>query len=95
MKALITGSMGLVGSACVDLFTREGFEVVGIDNGARAVFFPESAQRLSTFPLDITDSARMYDLMDATRPDLIVHCPRTIWRRRYRSSISRRMRSAR
>ena len=74
MKALITGSMGLVGSACVDLFTREGFEVVGIDNGARAVFFPESPQRLSTFPLDITDSARMYDLMDATRPDLIVHC---------------------
>ena len=74
MKALITGSMGLVGSACDALFTREGFEVIGVDNGARAVFFPESRRRLSAFPLDITDSARMYDLMDATRPDLIVHC---------------------
>lgn len=36
---IITGSSGLVGSACVRLFASRGFRVIGIDNGMRAEFF--------------------------------------------------------
>ena len=39
MKALITGSGGLIGSECVRVLSREGWEVVGIDNDMRAQFF--------------------------------------------------------
>jgi CDP-paratose 2-epimerase len=41
--AIVTGSAGLVGSAAVELFARNGFELVGIDNDMRRLFFGESA----------------------------------------------------
>ena len=37
--ALITGSSGLVGSESVNFFARKGFEVVGVDNNFRKLFF--------------------------------------------------------
>jgi CDP-paratose 2-epimerase len=40
---LITGSCGLIGSQSVHFFASQGFNVVGIDNDMRAVFFGESA----------------------------------------------------
>ncbi len=46
--AIITGSSGLVGSECVRLFSREGMEVVGIDNDMRSRFFGESASTKAT-----------------------------------------------
>ena len=39
MKALITGSAGLIGSACVGALTSRGWEVIGIDNDMRRRFF--------------------------------------------------------
>lgn len=44
--ALITGSAGLIGSESVRFFAEKGFQVVGIDNDMRKVFFGEEA---STF----------------------------------------------
>jgi CDP-paratose 2-epimerase len=41
--AIVTGSAGLIGSAAVQLFSREGFRVVGIDNDLRSVFFGKEA----------------------------------------------------
>jgi len=41
--AVVTGSAGLVGSATVRLFARNGFQVVGIDNDMRSVFFGAEA----------------------------------------------------
>lgn len=42
--ALITGSAGLVGSEAVTFFAGQGFDVVGIDNDMRSVFFgPEAS----------------------------------------------------
>lgn len=38
-RILITGSLGLVGSACLELFTHEGWEVVGMDNNGRSKLF--------------------------------------------------------
>ena len=43
MKALITGSGGLIGSQATKYFIDEGFDVVGIDNNMRAYFFGEDA----------------------------------------------------
>jgi CDP-paratose 2-epimerase len=42
--AIITGAGGLIGSEAVEHFVAEGFDVVGIENDMRAIFFgPESS----------------------------------------------------
>ena len=43
MKALVTGSGGLIGSEAAKFFAEKGFEVVGVDNNMRAYFFGEEA----------------------------------------------------
>lgn len=40
---IITGSAGLIGSEATTFFATQGFEVVGIDNDMRRVFFGEDA----------------------------------------------------
>lgn len=40
---LVTGSGGLVGSACVNYFIAKGHDVVGIDNNSREKFFGPAA----------------------------------------------------
>lgn len=40
---IITGSAGLIGSEATTFFAKQGFEVVGIDNNLRRVFFGEEA----------------------------------------------------
>ena len=84
--ALVTGSSGLIGSEVVRFFHREGFQVHGVDNNQRAVFFgPQgdtrrSQQRLvETLPkflhheLDIRDRQGIHDLVGALKPDAIIH----------------------
>lgn len=41
--ALITGSAGLIGAESVRFFSKKGFNVVGIDNDMRKVFFGDEA----------------------------------------------------
>ena len=41
--AIITGSAGLMGSESVRFFADKGFQIVGIDNDMRKVFFGEDA----------------------------------------------------
>ena len=41
--AIITGSAGLIGSQASKFFAEKGFEIVGIDNNMRQVFFGEEA----------------------------------------------------
>ena len=85
-KALVTGSCGLIGSEVCIHFNRAGYEVLGVDNNQRAVFFgPEgdtswSLHRLRTeIPgyehrtLDIRDRERVIELIEEIRPDVIVH----------------------
>lgn len=43
MKALITGSGGLIGSEAAKFFAGKGFEIVGIDNDMRSYFFGKEA----------------------------------------------------
>lgn len=41
--AIVTGSAGLIGSEAVRFFCKKGFDVVGIDNNFRKVFFGDDA----------------------------------------------------
>jgi CDP-paratose 2-epimerase len=85
-RALITGAGGLIGSACVELLCRLGWEVLGIDNNLRAAFFgPEGSvartiERLrATQPcfqhlaIDIRDRQTIYSLVRDQVPDFIIH----------------------
>jgi len=84
---LVTGSSGLIGSEVCGFFGRErGFQVHGIDNNQRAVFFgPQgdtrwNQQRLERevpgfvhHELDIRDRAGVRDLVARVRPGVIIH----------------------
>jgi CDP-paratose 2-epimerase len=85
-KALITGSAGLIGSACAHVLHQEGWSVVGVDNDMRRWFFGEQGTTLPVvqelreglsryrhFDLDIRDREAMRDLLKAERPDFIIH----------------------
>ncbi len=41
--ALVTGSAGLIGAESVRFFSKKGFEIVGIDNDMRRLFFGDEA----------------------------------------------------
>ena len=86
MKALVTGSGGLIGSECVRFLCEEGWDVAGIDNDMRRSFFGEQA---STRPnverlvyelpayrhhgLDIRDREGIRGIVKSERPDFIIH----------------------
>jgi CDP-paratose 2-epimerase len=85
-KALVTGSCGLIGSEVCLYLARHGYEVFGIDNNERAVFFgPEgdtrwSLQRLQAsirnyrhFDIDIRDRSGVLQLVAEVKPNAIVH----------------------
>jgi CDP-paratose 2-epimerase len=86
VKALITGSAGLIGSSCVELLCGSGWDVVGLDNDMRAAFFGPQASTANvaislsnTFrnyqhtKIDIRDRAAVRTLLQTERPDLIIH----------------------
>jgi CDP-paratose 2-epimerase len=87
MKILVTGSSGLIGSEAVEHFDHQGHEVVGVDNNMRKVFFGTAGdttwnlRRLASVthrfrhcPLDIRDRQGMFDLFEAERFELVIHC---------------------
>jgi CDP-paratose 2-epimerase len=85
-KALITGSGGLIGSACVTLLSEQGWDVVGMDNDMRQTFFGAGGTtapvvqelrakfpRYSHFNVDIRDRQAVRDLMERERPNFLIH----------------------
>lgn len=85
-KLLVTGSSGLIGSEVCIFFAELGWEIHGVDNNQRAVFFgPQGDTRwnqqrlqgkLKNFyhhELDIRDREGVLELIAAVRPDAIVH----------------------
>ncbi|MEO6520460.1 MAG: NAD-dependent epimerase/dehydratase family protein [Mucilaginibacter sp.] len=85
-KLLVTGSSGLVGSEVCVYFAQQGYEIHGVDNNQRAVFFgPQGDTRWNQKRLtdmikgfqhhevDIRDRAGILDLIKTVRPDVIVH----------------------
>lgn len=85
-KLLVTGSSGLIGSEVCLYFSALGWEIHGIDNNQRAVFFgPQGdtrwnqerlTQTLAGFvhhELDIRDRQEVLELLKVIKPDAIVH----------------------
>ena len=85
-KILVTGSSGLIGSEVCSWFARRGWQVHGIDNNQRAIFFGPGGdtrwnqQRLQEIlpgfqhhELDIRNRNGVLQLMQAIKPDAIVH----------------------
>ncbi len=86
-KVLITGSSGLIGSEVCLFFASQGWEVHGIDNNQRAVFFGATGdtrwnqnriaqligQGFHHHEIDIRDRQGIIELMKSIRPDAIVH----------------------
>ncbi|HJZ73949.1 MAG TPA: NAD-dependent epimerase/dehydratase family protein [Vicinamibacterales bacterium] len=83
---LVTGSSGLVGSAIVERFGGDGWEVHGIDNNQREVFFgvggdtawntrrlQQAVANFRAHDVDVRDRARVSDVVRAIKPSLIVH----------------------
>jgi CDP-paratose 2-epimerase len=86
MKLLVTGSNGLIGSEVCSYFGSRRWEIHGLDNNQRAVFFgPEgdtrwNQQRLEStitkfhhHELDIRDRSGILKLYEELCPDAIVH----------------------
>lgn len=85
-KLLVTGSSGLIGSEVCMHFANLGWEIHGVDNNQRAVFFGASGdtrwnqKRLETtiksfhhHELDIRDRDGVLKLIPEIAPDAIVH----------------------
>jgi CDP-paratose 2-epimerase len=85
-KIFVTGSSGLIGSEVCVYFGKRGFEVHGLDNNQRAVFFGPAgdtrwnqkrlSETISDFThheLDIRNREGVLKLMSEIRPDVIVH----------------------
>lgn len=85
-KLLVTGSSGLIGSEVAKHFHDAGWEVHGVDNNQRAVFFgpagdtrwnqhrlQECLPRFTHHEVDVRDRHGVISLVDSVQPDAIVH----------------------
>lgn len=86
MRLLVTGSSGLIGSEVCKHFSNLGWEIHGIDNNQRAIFFGENGDTrwnqkrlestLTSFyhhEIDIRNRQGLIDLIKEIKPDAIVH----------------------
>jgi CDP-paratose 2-epimerase len=87
MNILITGSSGLIGSAAVEYFDRQGHTIVGVDNNMRQVFFgpkgdttwnlerlKKTVRHFSHYEIDVRNREEIFSLFQRYRFGLIVHC---------------------
>ena len=85
-KLLVTGSSGLIGSEVCTYFSKKGWEIHGIDNNQRAIFFGESGdtrwsqhrleRELPNFThheVDIRNRDLILSTVASIKPDAIVH----------------------
>ncbi len=74
MKLLVTGSTGLVGSACVELFTEKGWDVIGIDNNNRAATLGTPTKHIKAkYNIDFTKADAVFKLFSENKFDAIIH----------------------
>jgi CDP-paratose 2-epimerase len=71
-RILITGSSGLVGSACMELFIEKGWYVTGIDNNGRSKFFGTEKRPVFN-EIDIRDEVAINKLFSEKTFDAIIH----------------------
>src|SRR5688572_22568520 len=87
MKALVTGSGGLIGSEAAKFFAEKGFEIIGIDNNMRSYFFGEEAstewnqkkvqdqlkKSYTHYKADIRDNEAIENIFKEHKFDVIIH----------------------
>lgn len=87
MKALVTGSGGLIGSEAAKFFAEKGFEVVGIDNNMRSYFFGDEASTewnqekvqnqlkdsYTHYNADIRENDEIENIFKEHKFDIIIH----------------------
>src|SRR5260221_4229091 len=87
MKALITGSGGLIGSEAAKFFAGKGFEIIGIDNNMRSYFFGAEASTewnrkkvedqlksaYTHYAVDIRDNDAVEKIFKQHKFDIIIH----------------------
>ncbi len=85
-KLLVTGSSGLIGSEVCIHFANQGWEIHGIDNNQRSIFFGPSGdtrwnqKRLESVidnffhhEIDIRNREKVLEIIPFIKPDAIVH----------------------
>lgn len=85
-KLLVTGSSGLVGSEVCVFFEKAGYQIHGIDNNQRAVFFgvqgdtrwnqkrlQQTLHNFCHYELDIRDRQGISKTIKEIQPDVIIH----------------------
>jgi CDP-paratose 2-epimerase len=85
-KLIVTGSSGLIGSEVCVYFHNQGWQIHGVDNNQRAVFFgpqgdtrwnqkrlEESLPDFKHHEVDIRDRERILNLIGQIKPDAVVH----------------------
>jgi len=85
-KILVTGSNGLIGSEVCLFFSQRDFQIHGLDNNQRAVFFGPQGdtrwnqrrleQTIANFThheLDVRNRAGISELVKTLIPDFVVH----------------------
>jgi len=85
-KLLVTGSSGLIGSEVCQYFAKKGWEIHGIDNNQRAIFFGSQGdtrwnqtrlqKNLSNFnhhEIDIRNKQKIAEITKKIRPNAIIH----------------------
>jgi CDP-paratose 2-epimerase len=86
MKILITGAGGLIGSEAVEHYCSQGYNVYGIENNQRAIFFGSKGSTLSrliqleskysnfkNFNIDIRDKANILNLFRQIKFNVVIH----------------------
>lgn len=87
MKALVTGSAGLIGSEAAKFFAEKGFEIIGIDNNMRSYFFGDEAStewnqkkvqdqlknKYTHYKADIRDNEAIEKIFKQHKFDIIIH----------------------
>jgi len=86
MKIIITGSSGLIGSEVCAYFDKQGWDIHGVDNNQRAVFFgcegdtrwnqkrmESTLDNFNHHEFDIRDRQAVLDFIEQIKPDAIVH----------------------
>ncbi len=85
-KLLVTGSSGLIGSEVCKYFSDKNWEIHGIDNNQRAIFFGESGdtrwnqirlekelKQFQHYEVDIRNREQVLKAIANIKPDVIVH----------------------
>lgn len=87
MKAIVTGSSGLIGSEAASFYAEMGWDVVGIDNDMRSQFFGPAGSTIwnrdrllrkyknfKFYDIDIRDNLKIPRLFAEFVPDFVIHC---------------------